>query len=286
MIPSRQTLIRSATPKDLSKLANLVHFEAFVHRHLDYRQPLDWLGKEPFLVLEDAGTITAALACPPDPPFVSWIRLFAVSSNSSPARAWQALWSSAVEQLNKDPMVKYITAIPLYSWFETILKQNHFERLHEIVILNRESSSLPEEPPGAEITIRPMTFDDLRIVHQIDEASFSPLWVNSPSYVEIAFSQAVIATIAEIDSVVAGYQISTGTPIGGHLARLAVKPEFQGKGVGYALVYDLIRQLLRRGARVITVNTQKDNLASLTLYKRIGFVLTGEKYPIYQLISF
>jgi ribosomal protein S18 acetylase RimI-like enzyme len=86
--------------------------------------------------------------------------------------------------------------------------------------------------------------------------------------------------------VVAGYQISTGTPIGGHLARLAVKPEFQGKGVGYALVYDLIRQLLRRGARVITVNTQKDNLASLTLYKRIGFVLTGEKYPIYQLISF
>jgi ribosomal-protein-alanine N-acetyltransferase len=285
MIISSRTLTRSATTKDLPKLANLIHFEAYVHRHLDYRPPLDWVGNEPFLILEEDDKIKAALACPPDPPFVAWIRLFAVSAQISPSYAWQILWEDALAKIKDDPAIKYITAIPLYSWFESLLINNKFELAQEIVMLNRETSNLPAKPPEL-VAIRPMTLDDLPAVHAIDEASFSPVWVNSTSYLEIAFRQAVVATVAEIDGRHAGYQISTSTPIGGHLARLAVLPDLQGRGIGYALLYDLIHQLIRRGARVITVNTQKDNQASLNLYKRTGFELTGEQYPIYQLAAF
>jgi ribosomal protein S18 acetylase RimI-like enzyme len=106
---------------------------------------------------------------------------------------------------------------------------------------------------------------------------------NSLTYLEIAFRQAAVATVAEYEGQLVGYQISTGTPIGGHLARLAVLPHLQGKGIGYALLYDLLNQFTRRGARTITVNTQKDNLASLSLYRKSGFQMTGEEYPIYQL---
>ena len=86
---------RSVARKDLQKLANLIHFEAYVHRHLDYRPPLDWVDKKPFLVIEQSNTIAAALACPPDPQPVAWVRLFAASSHLQADRAWEALWDEA-----------------------------------------------------------------------------------------------------------------------------------------------------------------------------------------------
>jgi ribosomal protein S18 acetylase RimI-like enzyme len=125
--------------------------------------------------------------------------------------------------------------------------------------------------------------EDLKAVRVIDAAAFVPIWQNSQAYLEIAFRQASIATVAEQSGALVGYQISTATPMGGHLARLAVLPFHQGRGLGYALLHDLLTQFSRRGARSISVNTQKDNLASLALYKKAGFRLTGEEYPIYQL---
>ena len=281
-----QFTIRSATSEDLSKLANLIHFEAYVHRHLDYRLPLDWVGFEPFLILEDRGSIEAALACPPDPPSVAWIRLFAVSTHVSPNQAWSILWEKALDRLSSESQIKYISAIPIYSWFAALLKKSRFSETHSIVMMSRETTPLPEAPAVLSLAIRPMTVDDLEIVQTIDTASFSPVWVNSRYYLETAFQQAAIATVAEYSGQIAGFQISTATPIGGHLARLAVLPQLQGKGVGSALTYDLIYQFRRRGSQTITVNTQRNNPASLALYHRMGFKLTGEEYPIFQLLDF
>jgi ribosomal-protein-alanine N-acetyltransferase len=283
MVISSRANARSADPKDLSRLANLVHFEVYVHRHLDYRPPLDWIGHRPFLVLEQPPRIEAALACPADPPAIAWIRLFAAATQIPVTQAWDVLWSEAYTQLMEDHKIRYAAAIPLYGWFEALLKRNHFQKTHSIVMLNWDSPKLPETPSNTGVSIRTMTLDDLADVENIDVASFSPIWQNSRTYLEIAFRQAAVATIAEYEGQPVGYQISTGTPIGGHLARLAVLPHLQGKGIGYALLFDLHNQFSQRGARTITVNTQKDNLASLALYQKTGFQLTGEEYPIYQL---
>lgn len=283
MAISSQAIARSADPKDLSRLANLIHFEVYVHRHLDYRPPLDWIGHTPFLVLEQVSRIEAALACPPDPPAIAWIRVFAAATQIPVVTAWDVLWSEAYAQLLGDQTIQYAAAIPLYGWFEALLKRSHFQKTHSIVMLSWDSPSLPETPPNPAVSIRPMTLDDLIEVETIDAASFSLVWQNSRTYLEIAFRQAAVATVVEYEGQLVGYQISTGTPIGGHLARLAVLPHLQGKGIGYTLLYDLLSQFMRRGARTITVNTQKDNLASLSLYHKSGFQLTGEEYPIYQL---
>ena len=78
-------------------------------------------------------------------------------------------------------------------------------------------------------------------------------------------------------------RVRRGTsPLGGHLARLAVRPDAQRKGIGTALVRDMLWQFERRGAERVTVNTQEDNQASLTLYQKAGFELTGESYPVFQ----
>ena len=58
-------------------MSNLIHFGAYVHRHLDWRSPLDWIGTPPYEGLEINNRLISILACAPDIPGVSWIRAFA-----------------------------------------------------------------------------------------------------------------------------------------------------------------------------------------------------------------
>jgi ribosomal-protein-alanine N-acetyltransferase len=278
----QQITVRSAAEEDRQQLANLLHFETHVHRHLDWRPPLDWIGHEPYLIAEREGRLLAALACPPDPPNVAWIRLFAVSSAMSAGKAWEELWNIAHAQLSATEKSPKIAAIPLQSWFRKVLEANDFVRTHKVIVLAWNHGEVPPERDSSSITIRPMNFDDLSAVEEIDSAAFGSVWQNSQSCLEIAFRQAAIATVADGPQGLVGYQISTATSMGGHLARLAVHPGSQGRGIGYNLVRDMLSQFKRRGALSVTVNTQQDNLASLTIYERAGFRRTGEEYPVYQ----
>ena len=283
MLHSSTGEVRTADLSDLQRLANLVHFEQHVHRHLDYRPPLDWLGAQPFLVLEHRQRITAALACPPDPPQTAWIRLFAVTHNQPPADAWSTLWTSALAQLVEHTGAVRAAAIPMSEWFADLLAKNNFEQTNRIVMLAWEGSHPPERqsPPGTRI--RPMTVDDLPLVASLDASAFAPVWQNSLDSLDLAYRQSAVATLAEFDGQPVGYQISTPTPAGGHLARLAVHPSLQGRHIGQALLRDVLAQFTSHGARCMTVNTQADNGPSLALYQDMGFRLTGESYPFFEI---
>jgi ribosomal protein S18 acetylase RimI-like enzyme len=126
-----------------------------------------------------------------------------------------------------------------------------------------------------------MTDADLPEVAKTDAASFDPLWQNPLETLRRAFAQALYATVAENENRIIGYQLSTGGGQRAHLARLAVHPAGQGKGAGRALLKDLFSFLTYTGIPRLSVNTQNDNQVSLRLYQRMGFVRTGEQYPVY-----
>jgi ribosomal protein S18 acetylase RimI-like enzyme len=141
------------------------------------------------------------------------------------------------------------------------------------------ASTSPRGPDG--IRIRRMTEADLPDVEKTDAASFDPLWQNPLETIRKAFAQALYATVAENEEGILGYQLSTGGGQRAHLARLAVHPAAQGKGAGRALLSDLFRYITYAGISRLSVNTQNDNHASLNLYQRMGFVRTGEEFPVY-----
>lgn len=272
--------IRVARSSDESRLSNLLYFESYVHRHLDWRTPLDWLGAPEYWVAEQGGLVNAALACPPDPENVAWIRLFAHSNVMPGEEAWHVLWETAKQSFSGRSGMT-VAAIVLHDWFQKLLQANDFTERQKIVLLEHTVSSVHERPVPLGINIRPMQRDDLPAVTQLDLQAFDPIWRNSLSALQRAFSQSGSATIAIHNGQVVGYQISTRNSFGVHLARLAVSPAFRGQGLGYALVQDLLRSIRRIGILKLTVNTQSDNAASLSLYHKIGFVLTGESYPVY-----
>jgi ribosomal protein S18 acetylase RimI-like enzyme len=274
-----QPVVRTANPSDRMQIANLMYFEPHVHRHLDWRAPLDWLGVPEYWVLEQSGTVTAALACPPDPEGVAWLRLFVHSPSVPLIDAWANLWETARIALRGRDLT--VAAITVSDWFDPLLTDSGFTGRQQIVVLEQNIFPFQKRPLPLDMNIRPMLEADLAAVAAVDAAGFDRLWKNSLSTLHLGFSQAGFATVAQINDEIVGYQISTRNSLGVHLARLAVVPQQQRHGIGYYLVQDLLNTTRLAGLYRLTVNTQSDNQASLALYQKMGFVLTGERYTVF-----
>lgn len=271
---------RPAVIADQKQISNLIFFESHVHRHLDWRTPLDWLGSENYWVLEDERRITAALACSQDPPGIAWLRLFTHASYLSGPEAWAPLWAAVRTEIQSQGKAT-VGVIALHGWLQDILRENNFQLKQHIVMLEWFDQTIDLFPVPKDIIVRKMITDDLEQVVETDASAFVPLWRNSYSALQKALSQAIFATVAEKDRQVIGYQLSTPNPLGAHLARLAVRKEAQGQGLGQALLADLFIQLRKRGLGHLTVNTQDDNSTSLALYQKTGFRRTGEDFPVF-----
>jgi ribosomal protein S18 acetylase RimI-like enzyme len=272
--------VRPAVSSDQQKIADLLTFASHVHRHLDWRTPLDWIGSPPYWVMEEEGQLIGALACPPDPDTICWIRFFAYDAYQSGPSVWRQLWEAARSELAESSSAT-VAVITTQRWFESILSENGFQLTGHITLLEWNDQPAVPVPVPPDIHLRTMTLDDLPRVVEVDSAAFEPLWRNSVGALSKAYSQASYASVAEDDSGMIGYQLSTGSLQGAHLARLAVRPEMQGRGLGAALVGDLIERIQNQGGTRVTVNTQADNTVSLALYHKLGFRRTGEQYPVY-----
>lgn len=273
--------IRRAEKKDASNLADLLSTSPRLHRHLDWRPPLDWLGSHPFWLAESDSRILAAMALPPDPPNVAWVRLFACATSVNPIEMWDELFASCLA----DPALAPGTIIPslaLSQWYLLILRRAGFDHYQNIVGLEREVlAEVKDRKDNPDLFIRLMDPDDIEAVAAIDLQAFEPIWQNSLAQVGESFEQAAIATVAELGDEVVGYQISTLNLFTAHLARLAVKPGYQNQNIGKNILYDLFRRCKEERLWQITVNTQNTNQASLALYQGIGFRLSGDEFPVY-----
>lgn len=276
-------VIRPASKADQDDLDTLISSGGYVHRHLDWRSAIDWLGYQPFWVLQKNRRLLAALACLPDPPETTWVRLFAASNRMDPFEAWQVLFAKIL-QSDELAQSDRIAALALQTWFEEIILRSSFTRHQNIVVLAWKGTHIVRPRPiPAGVSLRPMRADDLEIVQKLDEIAFDPLWRISLGALTRAFRQSAYATVAQSAGEIIGYQLSTSTPFSAHLARLAVHPRHQRKNIGYALVQDFLEFTQANDLWHATVNTQNDNYASLALYERIGFHATSETFPVFLL---
>jgi len=69
----------------------------------------------------------------------------------------------------------------------------------------------------------------------------------------------------------AGYMITGRNGAAGFVQRLAVHPDFEGRGVASSLLVDGLMWLQRRRVDDVLVNTNFDNERALDLYRRFGF---------------
>jgi len=273
---------RLITPLDYEnadQLAYIVKNSTYVHRHLDWRMPEDWLGKQPFLLLTDKLGSQAAIACPEDPVGVAWVRFFACSYSVKLLQTWTELLRPTIVDFQTARPI--LAAVAVQSWFDHLLSSSGFISHQRIVILEWFTGDHIAVKLNNEISIRPIIQDDIPTVTSVDQSSFEKLWQLSQAGLQAAYDQSSYATVAVYNGEIIGYQISNLTTNSAHLSRLAVLPEHQNKHIGKMLVDDLLNYYSHKGIKHITVNTQHNNLASLALYQKLGFTLTKESFPVY-----
>lgn len=281
-----QLRARPATPSDRNVITTLARFERRVHSHLDWKPVEAWLGAQPFLLAEQGRRVVGALACPPDPPDTAWIRLLAVSDTVPAGDVWRLLWEPARAQLAA-MRVTGVAGLSTGDWMPHLYQRAGFRRTHEVVVLARAAQPVGvqrrERGLPAPARLRPARPGDDAALITTDQAAFTPPWQLSPEMIRTAIAQADLITVAEVDGQIVGYQLTTANRNGAHLARLAVSPSWQGHGLGAALVANMIEYYEARGVHELTVNTQDSNAASLNVYQRLGFQLSGTRFPVFQL---
>ncbi len=272
--------VRPASGRDRARLSDLIARARWRHFHLDWRDPLEMLEAAPNLVAESNGRLVAYLAAPPDPPGAAWLRTFCVDGSLTPMLAWRPLWSEAAAQAAAQS-AQSVASLLGGEWMRPLLAEAGFRENNAVIFFEWDDQRRPLPPPAA-VPLRPLRAEDLPAVVRVNSRSFKLLWQNGLGSLAAALGQSIVATGIEIDGRLAAYQLTTASPLGAHLARLAVDPDFQRRGLATALVLDLIHQLERRGYRSISLNTQADNLRSQDLYRKLGFHETGQRYPVFE----
>ena len=272
-------IIRQANFDDYVPLANFLSFEYFVHRHLDWRTSLDWLGKKPFLIAEYNHEIIACFAAPNDVVSTTWVRVFACAPSFPKEEIWELLFERALEIF--DSKIKTVGALGLLNWFVHLIEKTRFRLTQEIIVLERSDPRTIYDGLGNEYFIRKLDPEDLPDVVKLDEISFPPLWQMPMETMRLAYLQSGYSTVIEKDQQIIGYQITTDALSSAHLARIAVRPDIQKKGLAGFLLTDVINYYQKIGISRLTVNTQNDNFASQMLYKKFGFQRLNEQYPVY-----
>lgn len=275
--------IRQAAEPDRTQLGRLLGRKSTVHRHLDWMSPLDWLGRQPFYLLEDHdGTFLAALACPADEAGLVWLRLFASLPGFPLNQAWDRLWTAARDWLGAHQPGSAVNALAIRPEMEILLQRGGFQEISRVVALQWEIQDARWPSVRENLVVRDMTPEDIPTITRLDQAAFQPLWQHTPAQLQAAYREAFSSTVVLLNAEIAGYQISTVNPQGGHLARLAVDPGLQGQGLGIRLLDDLLDRFSQAGIVAVSVNTQGDNQHSLRLYAKFGFRREDEVYPVLQ----
>ena len=153
------------------------------------------------------------------------------------------------------------------------------EMLEEVITYEADIGRNPWSA-SSHLRLVSVNADDTRkvdLVTGMDQAAFPWLWRNSRDEFEVYLRTAgVEVSLIEAHGEPVAYFGVTLFSGWGHLDRIAVVPDQQGRGYGLealGLAVDAIRQ---RGARHVGLSTQRTNFRSQRLYERFGFHRTSE----------
>ncbi len=273
--------IRNAILKDKKKLENLLFDGEFIHQHMDWKSPIDWLGRQGFILAEKGEKVIGTLACPEHLSKVAWLRLFAALDGNTLSEIWEPLWREMERFLSTNGVTSVVCLVTNY-WFLQLLESSGFREFNRVTSLILRNKEIMPPKMIDNYSLHLMKTEDLDQVFEVDQLAFEPIWQNLLEDFQTAYQLASSSTVIKNQGSIVGYQISTSTKLGTHLARLAVHPIHQRKGLGNWLLNDLIFSESKKNYLMITVNTQKDNFQSIKLYQQAGFVFSGEVYPVYM----
>jgi len=136
----------------------------------------------------------------------------------------------------------------------------------------------------SELKIEPVTLEHLTDLLELDQACFDGLWTIEGYRQEIEnISSHFLGLFSLIPSHdLLGIGCFWSVLEEAHITILAVHPEYQGQGLGQALLYSLIKDAVDMGLERATLEVRVSNAPAISLYKKFGWKTAGIRPRYYQ----
>ncbi len=277
---SHSLAARPATRADRAGLTRLTERARHTHFHLDWSTIDDWIdtASSGVWVATSGKQVAGALLAPSQDSPVAWVRLVAIADGYDVQTTLGALLPPASEAL-RAAGVESLACLAHPAWLADALPDLAFRPFIDVTHFRKDDRSIPDYgAPG--VDVRRARPDDLPAVLINDRAAFDPIWWHTRDSLGRVLREVAHFVVAEIDGRIAGHAFSEVYDGRGHLIRLAVHPDRQGYGIGTRLLSESLTYLVTAGARSLTLNTQADNYASQSLYRRFGYLPTGDSTTV------
>ena len=131
-------------------------------------------------------------------------------------------------------------------------------------------SPTPERLGPSDLRIRRMAYRDLNTVGEMENLSFGSPW-RASSYARAVSDSNQWFVVAELGHQVVGYAGFWQENGRAHIAKLAVAPAYRRRGIGSALLQQMIDQIRRIGCNEAFLEVRRSNSVAQDLYRRFGF---------------
>ncbi len=122
--------------------------------------------------------------------------------------------------------------------------------------------------------------EDLAEVLELERKAFASPWTRDMYLRELEKPEGCYVT-ARYGSELVGYGGTLLILDEAHVMTLAVKEDRRRRGIGARLLLELVRRSEEKGARFLTLEVRRSNLAAIELYERFGFQIMGERKHYY-----
>jgi len=275
-MPSEWRITR-IEPEDRAEVRSFARSATWLYTHCDYTRE-EVLSRPGYQAHDRAGRRIGVMGCGMDEPPVARILIVAIGRRVPPRTVVPALLESHARDMRAQGATQ-LAFLGWAPWLAHSLEALGFETRTTVVTYSRRRDAVLEQG-NRDVLVRPAVAADVDVLVELDRVAFEPLWRYSAEIHRRLLGSATHCTIAELAGVPIGYQIGDISGEQGHIIRLAVHREWQGRGVGMRLLADVIEFFQIRRVQRIMVNTQADNAASRRLYERTGFVRWTEEVPV------
>ncbi len=143
-----------------------------------------------------------------------------------------------------------------------------------------------DTPAGSDawtgILIRRMEYGDIDAVAAIGREIFSEPWTERGFEYAIDVSENVFLVAESPDGRITGYCGLYALADEGEIVSVAVVESLRGKGIGRAMMEELLRLAVRQGVERIFLEVRASNEAAISLYRREGFLPCGTRSDFYR----
>lgn len=127
-----------------------------------------------------------------------------------------------------------------------------------------------------------MQAGDIDAVYMVETSTFQSPWRREDFAYEMNTNPVARYLVAELDGRIIGYAGAHLILDEGHITNVAVLEEVRGKGVGRALLAQLMQYASNLGVAYLTLEVRASNQAAISLYQSFGFIKVGIRKNYYM----